>query len=139
MAQISSKTQLKFEPNMSVIADATGTTTNKNAWGARLGKIALWNEKTAFVQYMVRLNQTSTAGEAVIRLTDTVNTYFQKTLDLSSGEVEFHGRTETNLQGVEGQANLRLQVEITTAADASTTLVVDGVLDIESPLIVVGC
>jgi hypothetical protein len=137
--KISAKNQIMLEPSANVDLATEGVNyTTPDAWAVRLGRTALWNEKEAYFKFKLQLNQASSAGVAVVKLTAGTNVISETTLDLTDSEA-FNSRVYVDLAGIEGQTLIKASVEVTTAGQASTSGVLDCVLEIESPLILSGC
>jgi hypothetical protein len=87
----------------------------------------------------VRANQASSGGAATLRLSDGSTDLVTWSIDLSSG-TRWTREAEVDISGVKGTAGLFLALDVTTAADAGTTVEVAGALDIHHPIILLsGC
>jgi len=134
------KTRQMMEPSPEVVAvDATGNQyTTPQAWSVKLGGLAHLQVLQGVFVYDVRLSGASTAGAATIELKHGSTVVASKALDLTSAET-FKGTIDVDLTGINGAAELVANLNVTAAADASTTAQVFAGIDLTGPLIVSGC
>lgn len=141
MGVFATKSQFVFEPGLAgavaadAVADAVYTTPLVHR--ETLGDLARLTFRTGHFRYRLVLNQATAAGAATVRLTDGVSDLAVAAVDLSEGQ-DLSGRIEADLVNVLGNAQLRVEVDITDAADASTTIQVAGVMEVSCPAFVVG-
>lgn len=132
-------TEFNFGGAAGVAVDATGTTESPEGMRPRLRGMAAMAYKPAAAGYWVRLNQSSAGGEAVLKITDGTTDIASVVLDLSTAQ-ELSGEIpNVNLAGIEGQSPLYWELEVTTAADASTVADVACRLEVEHVPTVTGC
>lgn len=87
----------------------------------------------------VRLNQSTAAGTATLRLTDGNNTLQSWSVDLTTSQHQTFA-ADVDLSGVAGASGLRFELSVDTAADADTTAEVAGVVHVSHPLVLLsGC
>lgn len=140
MAEFATKTVFPFEPLKSgIVLDSTGTKyTTPTNFMEKLADLARLSYIKGQARYVLRLSGASATGEATISLSDGNSTLWSDTVDLSSATV-FTGRADVDLSGVNGGADLRWQVSVGTAGDASLTGEFAGHVIAESPLVIGGC
>lgn len=139
--EFANKTDLVFEPGLSsaVPLDAVAAPyVTPPAHRCELGDLARLRYVTGVFRYRVRLSNASAVGAAVIRITDGVNVVASSDIDLSSG-AEINGRAPAALSLVNGSDQLRVELDVTEAADAGVTAEIAGVLAVTHPVIIGGC
>lgn len=138
MSMTAGKSRVPFEPKMQVLADAAATTETPENLRFELGSIANLSYKPARFTYHLRTDDTPTQGVAEVRLVAGQSTLRTEVIDLNG--VDSYGNTSgIDLSGIEGQTQLSVEVEITSAADAGRVITIDAFLDIEQPPIITGC
>lgn len=138
--KLSSKAVLPFDPlPVAAAADATGVIyTTPAVHRYSLGGLAGLDWLRASARVAVRLNQSSAAGTAIVRLKTANGVVHQETVELAAGQNQ-DIKADLDLSLVSGGALMRWEVEMDSAADASTTAQVFASIEIESPFVVSGC
>ena len=139
--EFANKTQLHFQPCLSlpVAIDATGDQyTTPAAHRETLGDLARLSYLTGELRYTVRLNQATTGGAGVVKITDGLTVVASAPVDFSDGE-ELHGKINADLFSVNGAAELRVVLVVTEVADAATVAVVADVLNVGLSVVIGSC
>lgn len=134
------KTQFGFEPGAAPVAidGAAVAYTTPEPFRETLEDLTLLRFVRATWRYRVRLDAGSGAGAATLRLTDGTSTLASVNLDLSA-QTEFSGALPVDVSGVNGAAGLRVELEVTSAADAGRTAELAAQLNVAVPLSVLNC
>lgn len=138
MTTVAAKSNLVFEPKMSVALDATGQTETPAEFCPDLGQLANLRYKRTSWRYLMRLSAAPTTGMAKVELVAGATVIKSVTVALS-GVTQVSGNTAVDLSAVAGETPLVCRVDVTGAADAGITATVDSVVDVESPLIASSC
>lgn len=139
--EFANKTVFPFEPGLSkaVAADAVATPyTTAADFRERLGDLARLSYLYLVFRYRVELDAESALGAATIKLTDGTTTHASAELDLTAA-VTFTGVLDVEAAAIGGASALRVELEITSAADASRTVQVAGLLHVDHPLVIGTC
>jgi len=136
-------TGASFDPlPQSVTVDSAGSAVYTTPADARikLRDLARLNYVGARLRVTVRLNQSTSAGAATVRLTDGSTDLASAQVDLSSSTHITVAVEDVDVSGVSGSTGLRLVLDVDTAADSGTSAEVAGVLDLYHPLVLLsGC
>lgn len=138
MSVLAGITSLCFEPKMGVLLDAIAVTGTPENLRPRMGPLANLTYKPANWRYMVRLSAAPTSGSVTIRLL-AGETVIQTKTQAISGLTEISDRRPVDLSAVAGEAELRVELDVTVAANAGITATLDSYVDVEQPLTITGC
>lgn len=133
-------TQFSFEPMVSGLAiDSTGVKhTTSNEWAPRLRDLAAAKHRRGQMRFKLALNQGPTSGEITLRLKAGSVTKHTEVVTLTSA-TEYQGLVDVDLSGVASDTQLKLEVDVTGAAGASTTAEVVAALDVSTIAITSSC
>ena len=136
---ITSKGNLPFDPlPPAVAADAAAVVyTTPAAHRYQLGGLGLLEYVRAKLRLAVRFDQTPTQGAATVTLSDGATAIATVDVDMTGGDQDIAEDVDLGL--VSSSALLRIQVEVTGAADAGRTIQVAGGIEVETPLISSSC
>lgn len=137
---ITAKTILGFDPlPVPAAADAAAVAyTTPVAHRYQMGGLGQLEYLRAKLRVAVRLDAAATQGTATVRLTDGTSTVHSFDVDLSQA-TEFDLSEDVDMGQVSASALLRIEVEVTAAADAGRTIQTAAALELESPFITSNC
>ncbi|MDX1800398.1 MAG: hypothetical protein R3303_05660 [Marinobacter sp.] len=138
MSVFAGKTLFYFEPKMAVNLAAVAQTETPTQMQIGLGPLSQLSYKPATFRYLIRLSAATAAGAATLELKAGGTVLKSIPVDLTTATV-IEGQAGITLAGVAGEAELSVNLNVTTAADAGTTATVDTVLAVEQPTVVTGC
>ena len=124
------------EPSIDMTALATTTTTDSVALS--IGSLAIVPYVRWRLQYDLKLNQAATQGSATITLkagAETIRSDVFPMNGLSALQLD----QSIDLSQVNGAAKLTFEIEVTSAAQASTTGNFHGLIVADMPIAVTGC
>jgi len=134
---IASKSQFQLEPKMTAAADVIGTTATAETLRPTLGPVSALAYKPATLTYNVKWSQQPTTGAATVRLVAGSATLYEKAISVVNVS-EYGQNAPIDLGGVTGQEPIRVELEMTQAADAGITATIDAALYVETPLTIAG-
>lgn len=138
MSIVAGKSRIAFEPKMSVAMDAVAIHGTPQALRPTLGPLANVRYKPTRWVYLAQLSAVPTQGEADIKLMAGQTVIASQTVTLN-GVSTFSLETAVDMSQVAGETQLRVEVDVTAAADAGITATLDSFVDIEQPLTQYGC
>lgn len=138
MTTLAGKSQFVFEPKMSVAADAVAATDTPENLRPTLGPLAQLSYKPASWAYLVRFSATPTQGAADIKLMAGATVIRSDSVSFNGNSL-ISGAVAVDLSQVAGETPLRVEIDVTSAADAAITATVDSTVSVEQPVVVSGC
>ena len=140
MKTIAFKGIFPFEPKAPVPVNAVtvGAYTTTAGFRETLGPLSYLAYKPAKFRVLVRAPDANGAGAITVKLTDGTTDLASVPVDLAAAQVTTVA-VDVDLSGVAGASQLRVVVDVGTAADVSTEVTVDAKLEVEQPLVMSGC
>lgn len=133
--------QFHFEPLIDGLAvDSLGVKhTTSNAWAPRLRDLAAAKHRRGQMRYKIRTNQDPVSGEITLNLKAGSVVKHSEVITLTSA-TEYSGLVDVDLSGVAADTQLKMELDVTTAAGAaSTTAELVAALDVSTIAITSSC
>jgi len=138
MSTFAGKLQLAFEPKMAVLMDSVAVTATPENMRPSLGPVASLAYKPSRLHYLLRLSAPPTTGAATLILKASDVVVATRTLAITGATV-ISEAVSIDVSQVSGEAELRIEVDVSSAADSGIFATVDAFISVDQPLIISGC
>ncbi|WP_375191231.1 hypothetical protein [Marinobacter sp.] len=138
MTVMAGNTHLGFEPKMATSLDAIGQTATPENMRPKLGPLANVQYKPCMWRYLVRLSAAPTTGAVNIKLMAGETVIRSEALAIN-GVTVISNKSPVDMSQVAGETDLRVELDVTAAADAGISATVDSYIEVEQPLFQIGC
>jgi hypothetical protein len=137
MAKFAGVSELVFL-GLSKAADSVGSEQTDINMRPRLGPLASLDYKPSEWRYLVVFSSVPTGGNATIKLLQDGALIASEAVALN-GNATISNRRSVPVSAVSGEAQLSVEIEITTGSNAGVVATVHSVLSVEQPLAISGC
>lgn len=132
--------QFQFEPFITGLAvDAVGVKhTTSNEWAPRLRDLAAAKHRRGQMRFKIQTNQATAGGEITLNL--KAGSVVKHTEVIALGATtSYSGLVDVDLSGVAADTQIKLELDVTTAAAAGTTADLVAALDVSTIAITSSC